>query len=139
MTREKLLVASILVIMLLPGCILNSGGGAVSVKVLSVGEKDMVCSFGERVTLNVTAKSSVSLDNVTVKITGLKNKLNQMKLSKSQFVELSRGINVISFAYRTPACSPCNRLDPGVYSINATISYDGELLAYGSGNIELKL
>ena len=139
MAGEKLLVASVLVMMLLPGCISDSGGGAVSVEVLSVGEKGMVCSFGERVTLNVTVKSSVSLDNVTAKITGLKNKLNQMKLRKSQVVELASGINVISFACRIPTCSPCNRLDPGVYSVNATISRNGELVAYGSGTMELKL
>jgi len=138
MVGKKLLLTFILVSTMLSGCISDSGGSGTSVEVLSVGEKDMVCSFGEKVTLNVTAKSSVSLDNVTVKIRGLKNKLNQMKLIKSQVVELARGINVISFACRIPTCSPCNRLDPGIYSINATISRNGEILAYGSGSMELK-
>jgi len=139
MAGEKLIAASVFIMILLSGCIFDSGDGAVSVEVLSVGEKDMVCSFGERITLNVTAKSSVSLDNVTVKIVGLKNKLNQMKLRKSQVVELVRGINVISFACRIPTCSPCNHLDPGIYYVNATISRNGEILAYGSGSMELKL
>jgi len=107
------------------------------VKIISVGEKDMVCRFGEPITLNVTAKSSTSLDNVTVVVVGLKNELNQMKLHKSKVVELTKGVNVISFPYRVPTCSPCNRLKSGTYQIRATISRNGEVLAEGSGTVRL--
>jgi len=138
MAGEKLLAFSVLVMVFLPGCILDFGNsGAVSVKIISVGEKDMVWHFGERVTLNVTVKSSTLLDNVTITIAGLKNKLNQMKLYKSTVIELAKGTDIISFSYSVPTCSPCNRLDPGVYYVNATISRNGEVLAEGSGTVKL--
>ncbi len=138
MAGEKLLALSVLLMVLLPGCISDSGNsGALSVKIISVGEKDMVCHFGEPITLNVTVKSSAPLDNVTVVVVGLKNELKQMKLHESKSVELSGGTNVISFSYWVPRCSPCNRLDPGTYQIRAIISRNGEVLAERSGTMRL--
>lgn len=137
MGGEKLVVASVLVILLLPGCIYDSK--ATSVEIVSVGDPDMVCHFGDRITLNVTVKSSVSMKNVTVSIAGLKNEVGELKLRESKAVDISSGVNSIPFEFRIPSCSPCNKLDPKVYYVNATVLYNGEIMAQGEGHIELKL
>ncbi len=137
MGREKKLVAaSVLIFILFQGCIFDSE--STSVEVVSVGNPDVICHSGERIALNVTVKSSVSMDNITVSISGLKNKLGVMKLHESKAVDLVCGINVISFICLIPACSSCNHLEQGIYYVNATVLNNGEIIAHGSGTIDLK-
>jgi len=126
----------VIVFILLSGCLFHSQEA--SLEIISIGEPDMVYHFGDRVVVNVTVKSPDILKNITVKISGLKNKLGQSKLHGSKNVDLDKGINIIPFNCWIPTCSPCNKLYPGTYYINATILRNGEIIAEGTATVELR-
>jgi hypothetical protein len=128
--------AVLILILLSSGCLIHSTGD--TLHVVSVGEQNAVYHFGDRVVINVSVYSPDAIKNITVKLSGLKNKLGQSKIHKSKNVDLEEGDNIISFKCWIPTCSPCNKLYPGSYYINATVMQNGEVIAEGSSIVRLE-
>ncbi len=129
-----LIFATILILM--PGCILNLGAN--SVEIISIAPDKGVYQSGDPMELNITLEVSDYIENVTINATGLINKVGKTLLHKSRVVTLTEGINNVTFSYRMPACSSCNKLEPGIYSIEVTVSHNGDIIAQGAEEIELK-
>ena len=86
--------AVLILILLSSGCLIHSTGD--TLHVVSVGEQNAVYHFGDRVVINVSIYSPDAIKNITVKLSGLKNKLGQSKIHKSKNVDLEEGNNIIS-------------------------------------------
>jgi len=128
--------AFISVLALLSGCIFNSH--TLSVEIVSITPDKTVYYSGNTMKLDIMLKASKALQNVTIRITGLKNSVGQVLLNKSMVVSLVKGINNVTFKYKMPYCSPCMKLDPGIYPINVTVLYNDGVIAKGTENITLK-
>ena len=128
--------AFIVILLLLSGCISHSHIS--SVKIVSITPNKTVYHSGELMKLNITLKASSALDNITINITGLENKIGQIILNKYIVVRLVKGINNLIFEYTMPSCSSCKKLDLGTYPINVTVSYNGKIIAKGTKDIQLE-
>ncbi|MEA2054265.1 MAG: hypothetical protein U9O96_03995 [Candidatus Thermoplasmatota archaeon] len=134
--KRLLIFAFIMISFILSGCILYSHTS--STKIVSITPDKTVYHSGDRMTLYITLKSSDIIKNVTVNATGLENRIGQILLHESKVTNLVKGINNVTFEYTLPSCSPCNKLDPGTYPIDVTISYDGKIIAQSTENIQLE-
>jgi len=87
--------------------------------------------------LQVTVKTSESMENVTIEGNGLvSSKGPQIRLGP-RTVDLLPGTNIVNFTQRVPSCSPCTKLDEGSYNITASVSYKKEVIAEVSCTVTL--
>jgi hypothetical protein len=123
-------------IVLLSGCIFPADSSLVDI--VSIAPDKTVYHSNEHMTLNVTLKASEEIKVAYVNVTGLENSLGETLLHKSRFIILHKGRNNVTFTYKMPVCSSCKKLEPGMYPLEVTVSYKGEILAEGTKEIELK-
>ena len=133
---RSLFMVIIIAVVILPGCLSNDEDP--KVEIVSIGSPPLLFFPSQYFTLNVTLDASESMNNVTVNLTGLKNKIGQLKLSKSELVDLEDGHNNISFKFLVPKCSACNKLDPGPYNITVTVATEGTLLCTQNATAQLQ-
>ena len=134
--KGLLVVAFVVILLFLSGCILHSRTS--SVKIISITPNKEVYHSREHMTINISLESSDIMKNATINVTGLKNRIGQILLHKFRVVNLVKGINNITFEYTLPSCSSCEKLDPGTYPINVTVSYNGKIIAKGTKDIQLE-
>ena len=134
MMRKTVVVLCVAGHVMLAGCLFTNSK---SVEILSIGDNDMSYRFGEVVNMNVTLKSSKSIDNITIILLGLKNKVGKEQLYETLETNLSSGTHNVTFLYKIPSCSPCNKLDPGTYALNVTVLHDDETLAHKTTEVKL--
>ena len=132
--KESLIVTFTIILPLFSGCVSHSTN---SVEIVSIMPNKQVYYLGDHMKLNVTLKSSNTLENVTISATGLKNRVGQTLLHESKVVTLAKGTESIIFKYYIPSC-PCKHLDPGTYPINITVSHNGEIIVQSIVNIQLE-
>ncbi len=134
---KRLSIISILVIVFTSGCIFQSSGG-LSVSIASItSDKTEYRSFDD-INLNITIESSDILEDVFVNASGIRDKYGKLHVKSSLVVNLSEGDNEVLITNKLPACNKCKGLNPGVYSINVTVSYNGSILDENVIDINLK-
>ncbi|MGC9308302.1 MAG: hypothetical protein ACP5FL_05935 [Thermoplasmatota archaeon] len=79
--------------------------------------------------IQVVINTSKSMENVTVSGEGLTSSKGSQIILEYRMVDLLPGTNIINYTKTIPSCSPCTDLHQGNYSINASISHDGDLIA----------
>jgi len=127
MEKKFLVFLSVLTSITSSGCLFSSS--ATSVDIVAVYTPDNPYKFGEYFEASIEIKASHSLNNVTVNITGLKNRIGQMKLQISKSVNLEEGVNIIAMGTYLPYCSPCAKLESGSHNITVLITYRSEMLS----------
>lgn len=90
---------------------------------------------GETITLNAFVESPFDI-NATLRFYGIY--VNRYRLDLTKTVSLNKGENNISFQYKAPNCYGCAGISPGTYEIKADLSYNGEVLAADSLDIEIR-
>lgn len=128
--------AFIIAFALLSGCVFSFSSP--SVKIVSIKPNKTTYHSGNIMKLNIMLEASEDIQDVIIRVTGLKNALGKMLLNKSMMVDLIKGSNNELIKYKMPYCSPCMKLNPSVYPINITISHDNKILARGMVEIRLE-
>ena len=78
----------------------------------------------ERMNVTIVIKSSDILENVSVKVYGIKDRHGNYRLNAEKSINLSKGINTIPFTYTTPSCYGCAGINPGSYRLTGiAVSY----------------
>ena len=120
--------------LLTAGCLSSNSSDEFAVSLTA--DKDTY-TFGEFMLLQVTVKTSESMENVTIEGNGLvSSKGPQVRLGP-RTVDLLPGTNIVNFTQRVPSCSPCTKLDEGRYNITASVSYKKEVIAEVSCTVTL--
>lgn len=92
---------------------------------------------GEEIRVNVSFFSSQELENVEVKIFGIKGRYGNY-ISSSKSVDLKKGENLFDFYFRAPYCSTCTGVSPGEHKISAQLIYNDTILASTSTKIKIE-
>jgi hypothetical protein len=129
-------------VVLMSGCIFQSyspGNVTPHVIILGITPDKPVYHSKELMKLGVDIDASSALERVFVNASGLRpiNKKTNL-LSKSQMVDLDKGVNNILFNYTMPSCSTCTGLTKGSYTVNVTVEYSGDLLTYDTVEIRIE-
>lgn len=99
------------------GCVEQSEGLGVSLSDISVDKE--VYHSAEVMNLSMVVYSDFDLKNVSVKIEGINGRLNQEKV-----LNLSKGMNEVSFSYQLPKCNVCGGIKEGNYTLNCKVIYE---------------
>ncbi len=86
----------------------------------------------ELLSFNVTIDSSVALDDVTVRASGISGKMDIAEMAS-----LAEGENVVEFEYTLPSCNRCSGISPGDHEVSVHLVY-GDVIAEDSIAIEIQ-
>ena len=124
-----LTVAVVLAALVVPGSGLQPTAPAdTGIKVLSFRtDKDLYAS-NEELTLFLSLYSPDDLNNVLIRVSGVKNTKGIYYISSSSPMNLTAGENNLMLTKQLPACSRCAGIEQGTYFINLSVAYDGEVV-----------
>ncbi|MFH8109033.1 MAG: hypothetical protein QXO95_00600 [Candidatus Aenigmatarchaeota archaeon] len=92
---------------------------------------------GEEIKVNVSFFSSKDLEDVEIKVFGIKGRYGDY-ISSNKVVNLRKGENLFDFYFRAPYCSACTGIAPGEHEINVQLVYNNTLLASVSKKIRIE-
>ncbi|RLI91540.1 MAG: hypothetical protein DRO89_03775 [Candidatus Altiarchaeales archaeon] len=90
----------------------------------------------ELMNITVTINSSSKLSDVNVRVYGINAR--HYRLDKTEKMDLNVGTNTVTFSYKTPRCYGCAGITPGIYQINADLSYNNNVIASTTVDVEIK-
>ncbi len=90
----------------------------------------------EHMDIAVTIDSPAILRDVGVRVYGIK--AGSYRLDKTKKVNLTAGINTITFSYKTPRCTGCAGIRPGNYPINVDLIYGNDFIARATKNVDIR-
>lgn len=136
MRRDFLIISVIVVILaacLVPGCI---GTGSASITSVTT-DKDLYHSK-EVMNITVLAKLQGDMSNTSLKLRGLQDRHGDFQLEKEIPVNLSSGLNILTYDHQLPSCSSCSGLSAGTYQIEVELIQDGIVLSNMTHSIQLE-
>lgn len=60
-----------------------------------------------------------------VEVAGINNLFGRPLVTETRDMIVSKGSNYFDFVFKTPSCEECSALEPGEYTLNATVTMDG--------------
>lgn len=90
----------------------------------------------EHMDIAVTIDSPAIFRDVGVRVYGIK--AGSYRLDKTEKMNLSIGVNTLTFSYKTPRCTGCAGIRPGNYQINVDLIYTNDFIARATKNVEIK-
>lgn len=96
------------------------------VEIYITTDKDVYHSK-EVMIINISLISKETLDDVYIKVEGIKDRWGNNRLSKEIHTNLIKGLNIKTLDYELPPCSKCAGILPGEYYINASVAYNNEM------------
>ena len=100
-------------------------------------DKDLYHS-NEVMAITVTVGSAGNLNNVTLKIDGLKDNYGRERISYEIPANLQPGEMNITYNYNLPPCSICAGLSPGMYSFNVSLIHENTVLSNTTHFIQIE-
>jgi len=98
------------------------------IKILSFRtDKDLYAS-NEEMTLFLSLYSPAKMNNVLIRVSGVRSTKGIYYISSSSQMNLTAGENTLMLTKQLPACSRCAGIDQGTYFINLSVAYDGEVM-----------
>jgi hypothetical protein len=106
-----------------------------------------------KATVEITADKSLYYSNQLMTFTVLVNSSDNLSYSKMSLrgimagyyridedntVNLSKGVNTLSFQYRAPKCYGCSGILPGKYNVSVELAYYGRTIGADTIRIEMK-
>jgi len=121
-TRNFLFSAFLVLVLFFSGCI-ESGGEVTEnptpAEIQTLQADRPLYHSAEVMNISVVVYSSTSLENVNVTLTGVNNRINELKV-----VNLTPGENSMLFTHQLPSCNTCGGIKPNNYDIYAIVEYD---------------
>jgi len=90
----------------------------------------------ELMNITVAINSSSNLQEVNVRVYGINARV--YRIDKTEKRNLTIGTNTITLSYKTPRCYGCAGITPGTYQINANLTYNGNVIASTTKNVEIR-
>jgi len=90
-------------------------------------DKD-VYTAREEMAVFLSVYSPENISDVFIKVSGVKSTKGVYYVSYSSEQNLTAGENNITFTKKLPSCSRCAGIDQGTYFINASVTYDDEVV-----------
>lgn len=91
---------------------------------------------GQEMIVTVSVDSQANLDGALLNVHGINSKYD--RLNKEQNVSVSMGTNTYNVTYTTPSCTGCAGILPGTYTVNASISWNQQLLGSALTQVEIQ-
>jgi PGF-CTERM protein len=98
------------------------------IKIVSFSTDKDVYSATEEMTVYLSVYSPENISNVLIKVSGVKSKKGVYYVSYSSDHNLTAGENNITFTKKLPSCSSCAGISQGTYVIDASVTYDDEVV-----------
>ncbi len=58
-----------------------------------------------------------------IEVAGIKNAFGRPSINEKKEESVEKGRNAYDFLFKTPSCEACSAIEPGVYTVNATIGF----------------
>ena len=91
----------------------------------------------EKMNIILEIYASNDVENVDVKVFGIKDRKGNYRLNNDEKRNLTSGTNSITFSYTTPSCYGCAGINPGLHEITSLVSYN-DIVTNTSVEIEIK-
>ncbi|MCD6590799.1 MAG: hypothetical protein J7K72_02400 [Candidatus Aenigmarchaeota archaeon] len=88
--------------------------------------------------LTLTIKASMNIENLTIKIRGVKDRFGHYRIKTEKVINLTEPESTEIFKFRVPSCYGCAGVSPGEYKIVTKILKNGELIGNLSKTIKLE-
>jgi hypothetical protein len=87
-------------------------------------------------TFTVSVNSSDNLTYSKISLRGIM--AGYYRIDEDNTVNLSKGVNTLSFQYRAPKCYGCSGILPGKYNVSVELAYYGRTIGADTTRIEMK-
>ncbi len=114
--NEFLMISGFLLILSLSGCTSQINQGTISLENVITNRE--VYHSSELMKIKAIVESDANIENVTVKVSGINGRLNQERT-----IELTEGLNEVSFSFHLPRCNVCGGIREGDYDITAEVIF----------------
>ena len=98
------------------------------IKIVSFSTDKDVYSAKEEMTIFLSVYSPEDISDVSIKVSGVKSRKGVYYVSYSSKQNLTAGENNVSFNKTLPSCSSCAGISQGTYVIDASVTYDDEVV-----------
>ena len=106
-------------------------------RIVSLTTDKQVYHSNDKMEIMLEIFASNDVENVDVKVFGIKDRGDNYRLNKVEKQNLTSGINTLTFPYKTPSCYGCSGIKAGLYQITTLVSYD-DMVMNESVEIEMK-
>jgi len=96
---------------------------SIELKIESLSTDKGLYHSNEPMNITLEISSSSGIDNVTVKLFGIKDRRGNYRIDRLETVNLTSDINIFTYSYTTPSCYGCAGINPGIHDITAIVSY----------------
>ena len=96
---------------------------SLELKIESLSTDKELYHSNEPMNITLEISSSNKIDNVTVNVFGIKDRMDNYRINRLETVNLTNGINFFTYSYITPPCYGCAGIDAGMHDITAIVSY----------------
>jgi rhodanese-related sulfurtransferase len=97
-------------------------------KISSFGTDKDIYSAREEMTIFLSLYSPEGIGNASITVSGVKSTKGVYYVSYSSNHNLTAGENTLTFTRQLPSCSRCAGISQGTYSIDASVTYDSEVV-----------
>jgi len=98
------------------------------IKIVSFSTDKDVYSAKEEMTVYLSVYSPENISGALIKVSGVKSTKGVYYVSYSSEHNLTAGENNITFTKKLPSCSSCAGISQGTYVIDASVTYDDEVV-----------
>jgi rhodanese-related sulfurtransferase len=113
-------------------CIQNScasdASGDSGIEIVAFSTDKDVYSAKENMIVFLSVYSPENISNALIKVSGVKSSKGVVYVSYSSTQNLTTGENTINFTKTLPSCSKCAGISQGTYVIDASVTYDDEVV-----------
>ena len=99
-----------------------------NIKIVSFDTDKEVYDANEEINFFLSIYAPKNISDALIKVTGVKSTKGVYFVSYSNLTDLVIGLNNISFIKKLPSCIKCAGLGAGTYFINASVTYDAEVV-----------
>ncbi|NIO22632.1 MAG: hypothetical protein GTN38_01210 [Candidatus Aenigmarchaeota archaeon] len=105
---------------------------------LNLSSNKEVYHSSEEVELKTTIETPAKLENLTIKVYGIKDRSGRFRIDGERMVDVEPPGTSETFAFRMPSCYGCAGVSPGEYEIMFEIIKDGNTIGNFSKTIRLE-
>ena len=104
---------------------------------LALSADKEVYHSSEEMRLNASIETRESIENVTIKIYGIKDRRGNYRVKGERIVSIEPPVTNEMFSFRMPSCYGCAGMAPREYEITFELVKDGEIIGNFSGTVRL--
>lgn len=123
-------------VMVVCGCVEEMNGDAavnpLRISLENISTDKMVYHSSEIVNFNVAIYSNADLADAVVTVNGVGGRMNEKRI-----LNLSEGLNDVSFTYKLPRCNVCGGIKAGMYDFSCTVVY-GNITVEDSLSVDIQ-